>query len=276
MILSDLSLIGWPLAAALVLLGLHVYLGLHVVMRGVIFVDLALAQVAAFGTALGVIIGWEADAYQSYLLALGCTFLGALLFSFFRSKRKSIPQEAIIGITYVIAAAAMILLFSKSPHGGEEINHLLVGSILFVTPETVWMTTVLYLILGLIHWRWRKQFWAVSLLYSNDNAGKNEKTTNWHWDLFFYVTFGLVVTNSVKIAGVLLVFSFLIIPSIAAAMFVTTIRNRLIFGWIFGLIASVGGMVASLFLDLPAGAALVVTFGLLLILTAVTGKLTRT
>lgn len=266
--INYIDLVFWPLLAAFVLTGIHVYLGLHVVTRGVIFVDLALAQVAALGTAVGILMGLEHDATSTYLIALGFTFLGAILFSYTKSRDEKVPQEAIIGITYVASVALMILLFSKSAEGAEHINHLLVGSILFVTPKIVVQTFVLYAIIGAFHYVFRKQF-----LSASQSIGNNEKGTNARlWDFLFYVTFGFVVTSSVKIAGVLLVFSFLIIPAVAALLFVKGIRNRLIFGWIFGIVGSLLGMIASLVFDIPTGASIVVTFAVLLSISAVINR----
>jgi zinc/manganese transport system permease protein len=266
MLLDTLDLLIWPLLAALVLIGIHVYLGLHVVIRGVIFVDLALAQVAALGTAVGMLLGWQHEEIITYLVALGFTFLGAILFAMTRGKDDRIPQEAIIGITYVIAAAVMILLLSKSPEGAEHVSHLLVGSILFVTPEIVGMTFALFLVIGLIHWVFRKEFIRAAENHARQLA-PDARTR--FWDFLFYVTFGFVVTSAVKIAGVLLVFSFLIIPAVAALLFLQGTRNRLIFGWVFGVLASILGMILSLVLDIPTGAAIVATFGGLLALLAV-------
>lgn len=259
MIMEYFDIILWPLMAAFVLTGIHVYLGLHVVTRGVIFVDLALAQVAALGMAVGVLLGLEHEGVTMYLLALGFTFLGALLFSYTRSANDRVPQEAIIGITYVVCAAVMILLFSKSPEGAEHLNHLLVGSILFVTPKEVFQTFLLYAVIGAFHWRFRDQFLAAS-----EEGGKGESSNRRLWDFLFYVTFGFVVTSSVKIAGVLLVFSFLIVPAVAALLFVDGISSRLTFGWTFGVAGSILGILLSLLLDVPTGAAIVVTFGLML------------
>lgn len=261
--LEYIDLLIWPFLAALVLTGIHVYLGLHVVMRGVIFVDLALAQVAALGTSVGVILGWGHDSFATFSIALSFTFLGAFLFSMTRSKTHNIPQEAIIGITYVVSAAVMILVFSKSPEGSEHLNHLLVGSLLFVTPKLVGITFGLYTVIGVFHWIFRKAFFAVSS--QNHDTQHNTRI----WDFLFYITFGFVVTSSVKIAGVLLVFSFLIIPAVAALLFVEGIKNRLFFGWGFGVLGSVLGMAASLILDIPTGAAIVATFGFMLVLSAI-------
>jgi len=264
-----LDLIFWPTIAAFVLTGIHVYLGLHVVTRGVIFVDLALAQVAALGTAVGVLIGLEHEAVSTYIIALGFTFLGATLFAYTRSQKERIPQEAIIGITYVASAALMILLFSKSAEGTEHINHLLVGSILFVTPDIVIKTFVLYALIGYFHFKYRKQFFAVS-----ENT-VDEKTNGRLWDFLFYVTFGFVVTSSVKIAGVLLVFSFLIIPAVAALLFFQKTKGRLIFGWLFGIIGSILGMIFSLIFDIPSGATIVVTFAAMLSALAIYKSIIR-
>ena len=254
--LDYFDLVYLPLLATFILTGIHVYLGLHVVSRGVIFVDLALAQVAALGTAIGILMGLGHDGVPTYFIALGFTFIGALLFSFTRSKNSKVPQEAIIGITYVVSAAMMIVLFSKSPEGAEHLNHLLVGSILFVTPKLVGITFVLYVVIGMFHWVFRNKFFEASKHYQ-DRTLEHPKI----WDFLFYVTFGFVVTSSVKIAGVLLVFSFLIIPAVAALLFVNGNGRRLVFGWIFGIVGSILGMVASLIFDIPTGASIVVTFG---------------
>jgi len=264
-----IDLVFWPILAAFVLTGIHVYLGLHVVTRGVIFVDLALAQVAALGTAVGILMGLEHDATSTYLIALGFTFLGAILFSYTRSHEEKVPQEAIIGITYVASVALMILLFSKSAEGAEHINHLLVGSILFVTPKIVIQTFALYSIIGLFHFVYRKQFLSASQSINNK---KGSVVNTRLWDFLFYVTFGFVVTSSVKIAGVLLVFSFLIIPAVAALLFVKGTQNRLIFGWVFGIVGSLFGIIASLLFDIPTGASIVVTFAVLLSLSAIINR----
>jgi len=261
-----IDLMFWPLMAALVLTGIHVYLGLHVVTRGVIFVDLALAQIAALGMAIGVLLGWEVGSVPIYFLALGFTFLGAALFAYTRSLTKTVSQEAIIGIAYAVSAAVMIILFSKSAEGAEHLNHLLVGSILFVTPAMVLKTLLLYAAIGLFHWIYREKFMLTSKITGNhENLELNLKV----WDFLFYMTFGFVVTSSVQIAGVFLVFSFLIIPATAALLLVRGVRNRLFFGWGFGVLGSLLGMIVSVVLDIPTGASIVATFGTLLVIAAI-------
>ena len=264
MIAAYFDLMIWPLMAALVLTGIHVYLGLHVVTRGVIFVDLALAQIAALGMAIGVLLGWADDSLPVYLLALSFTFLGAAIFAYTRSLTRAVSQEAIIGIVYAVSAAVMIILFSKSAEGAEHLNHLLVGSILFVTPGIVLKTFLLYSAIGLFHWIYRRQFMQTSEIPSDRaSAPINLKV----WDFLFYMTFGFVVTSSVRIAGVFLVFSFLIIPATAALLFVRGVKNRLLFGWAFGVVGSLLGMIISVLLDIPTGATIVASFGALLLLS---------
>ncbi len=260
------DLMIWPLLAALVLTGIHVYLGLHVVTRGVIFVDLALAQIAALGMAIGVLLGWADNSLPVYLLALSFTFLGAAIFAYTRSLTRAVSQEAIIGIVYAVSAAVMIILFSKSAEGAEHLNHLLVGSILFVTPEIVLKTFMLYSIIGLFHWTYRKQFMQTSEI---PEGGKSTTINLKLWDFLFYMTFGFVVTSSVRIAGVFLVFSFLIIPATAALLFVKGVKNRLLFGWAFGVVGSLLGMIISVLMDIPTGATIVASFGVLLLLSGI-------
>lgn len=260
-----LDLLFWPFMAALVVGGMHVYLGMHVVTRGVIFVDLALAQMAAVGATVGFLLGMEPEGVPAYLVALSFTLLGAWMFTVLRDKRGQIPQEAIIGITYVVGAAVMILLLSKAPDGGEHINNLLVGSILFVSPKIVGYTFLLYLVIGGIFYRFREPITTASDSYHN--AGNRD--TQRKWNFLFYALFGFVVTSAVQIVGILLVFSYLIVPAVGAMLYVQTWRSRLIFGWIMSLTVSLLGILASIWLDLPTGAAIVATFGLMLIVLAV-------
>lgn len=261
-----LDLLLWPLMAAFVLTGIHVYLGLHVVNRGVIFVDLALAQVAALGMAMGVFIGLEHESISIYIVSLSFTFIGAALFAYTRTIEDHFNQEAIIGIVYVVSAAVMILILSHLPEGTEHLNHLLVGSILFVSEFAVIKTAILYLVIGLFHFRFRKNLLAVSN-FSIDHSLSVQQSRI--WDFLFYMTFGLVVTSSVQIAGIYLVFSYLIIPAVAAMILFKSIKSRLIFGWIFGVTGSLLGIFGSVLLDLPTGASIVVTFGILLLLVTI-------
>jgi zinc/manganese transport system permease protein len=258
-----------PFMASLILTGIHAYLGVHVVERGVIFVDLSLAQIAALGATIAILLPFsngDPHAPSVYWVSLLFTFIGAAIFSMIRGKRARIPQEAIIGITYAVASAAAILAMSKSTSESEHLKHMLVGNIIAVSWREVMMTAILYGAIGLFHYIFRKPFLAISLSHDREDAtGLNVR---W-WDFLFYASFGFVVTSSVAIAGVLLVFCYLIVPSVAAMLFADTIGKRLAIGWTMGTVVSALGVYLSLVLDLPTGATIVCTFGLVLILMAV-------
>lgn len=255
-----------PFAASLILTGIHAYLGLHIVERGVIFVDLALAQFAALGTTIGFLMGVGLHGAVSYWWSLSFTFLGAAIFAATRVHRSRIPQEAIIGIAYAVSAAAAITAMSRAPEGSEHIKDMLVGNILVVSWPDVGKTALLYGVVGVFHWAFRRQFLLISL--DPEGAHMEGLSIRW-WDFLFYMSFGFVVTSSVAIAGVLLVFSYLIVPSVCAMMFTERVGPRLAIGWTMGTLVSTVGVALSYFFDLPTGAAIVCTFGIVLILAAI-------
>src|SRR5947208_13155253 len=258
-----------PLLAGLVLTGIHAYLGVHVVERGVIFVDLSLAQIAALGTTVALLAGYDVHSGVSYFWSLGFTILGAAIFALTRVHRETrIPQEAIIGIVYAVSAAAAILIMSKAPQETEHLKDMLVGNILAVNVATVVKTAILYSLVGLFHFIFRKKFLAISI-GAHTGTGESAVTNVKFWDFLFYTSFGFVVTSSVAIAGVLLVFSYLIVPSVAAMLFATSIGKRLAIGWSMGALVSAAGILLSFKLDLPTGAAIVCTFGIALMLLAI-------
>jgi zinc/manganese transport system permease protein len=251
-----------PFAACLVLVGIHAYLGIHVVERGVIFVDLALAQIAALGSVCAVLLGLPLHSHDAYFMSLGFTFVGAAVFSLTRFEKSDIPQEAVIGIAYVVAAAASVLVLDRIPGEAQHIKEMLVGNILFTDWKHVAWISALYGAVGLFHYLYRDRF----ILVSRDPAGAAARGVSVRlWDFLFYATFGFVVTSSVHVAGVLLVFSFLIIPAVCAMMFTKEFGRRLVFAWAAGGVTSLAGLYASGAWDLPTGAALVCCFGLLVI-----------
>ncbi len=257
-----LSLMKWPLIASLILPWLLVYLGLHIVQRGVIFVDLALAQMAAFGTCVSMLVGYDVHDTQSFAFSLGFTFFGAVLLTFTRSSRQRVPQEALIGIVYVVSAAAAILALSKSAGGHEELQRSLVGELLVVPPGDVIKTFALFVVVGIAHYIFRKKFMAISADHKAAQAsGINVRL----WDFVFYLLFGLVVTTFVHIGGVLLVFSYLVIPAVSATFLVNSMRARFIVGWVIATVASVISLIVTARVDLPIGAAIVCVLGTLLI-----------
>jgi zinc/manganese transport system permease protein len=257
-----LQFLLWPFLASLILTGIHAYLGVHVVERGVIFVDLALAQIAALGATVAILIGMDPHGQGAYWLSLAFTFVGAAIFAFARTRRGHIPQEAFIGIAYAVASATAILLMSKATGETEHLKDMLVGNILAVSRHEVLKTAVLYGVIGIFHYILRRRF----LLISTDPEQAEAKGMSIRfWDFLFYASFGFVVTSSVAIAGVLLVFCYLIVPSVGAMLFADRVGPRLAIGWTMGTLVSALGVYFSVLLDLPTGATIVCTFGAVLV-----------
>lgn len=253
-------------AAGLILTGMLAYLGVHVVERGVIFVDLSLAQIAALGTTIAVLFGFDIHSRAAFFFSLGFTFLGAAVFAFSRVHRKTrIPQEAIIGIAYAVAAAAAILAMSKSTGETEHLKEMLVGNILSVSWTELARTAALYLVIGAFHWALRKRFLLITL---DEKEAERQGLSIRFWDFLFYVSFGFVVTSSVPIAGVLLVFSYLIVPAVSAMLFSGRLVTRLAIGWGMGAIVSAAGIYLSYLWDLPTGATIATTLGAALVVLA--------
>src|SRR3954468_4326412 len=263
--MDTLSFLLAPFVASLILTGIHAYLGVHVVERGVIFVDLSLAQIAALGTTIAALYGFDPHGTTSYVVSLIFTFIGAAVFSTIRGHKARIPQEAVIGICYAVASAAAVLAMSKSVSETEHLKEMLVGNILSVSWHDVIKTAILYSLVGLFHFIFRKKFLAISM--NHDKAESTGLSVRF-WDFLFYASFGFVVTSSVAIAGVLLVFCYLIVPSVGAMLFSERVGPRLAIGWSMGTLVSALGVYLSLKIDLPTGATIVCTFGIVLILMA--------
>jgi zinc/manganese transport system permease protein len=260
---ADLLALMWmPFLMCLVLTGIHAYLGFHVIAREVVFVDIALAQIAALGATAAFLLGYELETWQSYAAGLGFAILGALVLALTRTRTRRVSHEAVIGVVYAVSAAGAVLLADRSPHGNEHLRGMLVGSLLSVRGAEVLKVALLYALIGLFHWLCRRPFFLIST--DPDRAYRD----GWRvrgWDFLFYASFGVVVTSSVRIAGVLLVFSYLIVPALAAILLAQRIGTRLAVGWVFGAGVSVVAMFASALLDLPTGATVVCAFGLSLL-----------
>lgn len=254
-----------PFFIAIVLVGIHAYLGIHVLSRNIIFVDLALAQISALGATVAYMLGYQPQSLSAYAYSLTFTIVGAALLSFTRNWTGRVSQETFIGIIYVVSAATAFLLVDRSPQGAEYIKQILVGSILTATNEDLLKVVVLYSAIGLLHWLLRKYFLIAS--FQPEEAEKIGMRL-WFWDFLFYVSFGVVVTSSVAIAGVLLVFSILIVPATIGTLYSTKLLSKLIIAWGAGLIASCLGLGASYVWDLPTGAAMVCAFGFTLAMSA--------
>jgi zinc/manganese transport system permease protein len=259
--MSDiLAFLALPFAASAIFVGIHAYLGLHVLRRNVVFADLALAQLSALGATAAFTIGYPPASLAGFSYALLFTGLGAVLLTASRRLALHVSQEAIVGILYVAATAATILLIDRSPQGAEHVKRMLSGSILTVGPDDLVKFAALYGAIGLFHWIFRRPLLAASRRDGAEQGGWRGAL----WDLAFFVSFGIVVTSSVAAAGVLLVFSFLIIPAVIGTLFSHRIAPALVIGWAAGIVASAGGLLGSFLLDLPTGAAIVVAFVIVL------------
>lgn len=247
--IDTFSFLAAPFILTILLVGIHAYLGLHVLEREVVFVDISLSQIAALGGGLGLYFSHNEENPHSMFYSLGLCLIVSFLLSMFRKYEKKISQEAIIGITYAFASAVLILIMDKVPHGMEHIKSALVGNILFVTWSEVFQTMVIYALIGLVHYIFRHQFWMNS----------RSKHKNFYWDLLFYFLFGVVITFSTHHAGVLVVFSILIVPASLSLRYFDDIKRRLIFSWVFGVISTFIAFVISFYCDFPAGAGIVAT-----------------
>ena len=258
MFLDLLSLLWAPFLMCLVLTGIHAYLGVHVLAREVVFVDIALAQIAALGATAAFLFGYELDTWESYAFGLAATIVGALVLALTRTRERHVSQEAVIGVVYAVSSAAAVLLSDRAPHGVEHVRAMLVGNLLAVQWPEVAKVATLYAAVGVVHWLCRRPFFLIS---TNPDAAFAEGWRVRLWDFVFYASFGVVVTSSVRIGGVLLVFSYLIVPALAGVALGRSVRAKLLVGWAFGTLVSVVGVVASAAFDLPTGATVVCAFG---------------
>ncbi|MEZ4416826.1 MAG: metal ABC transporter permease [Gemmatimonadota bacterium] len=256
-----LELLLPPLAAALVILFMHAYLGLHVLARGVIFVDLAFAQIAALGATGGMLVGLEPGTPGSLTWAFGATFLGAILFSVSRMEESPVPQEAIIGITYVVASAAVLLLAGFTAEGAEHVSETLTGTLIWADWRKVMTLVLAYLVIGGFHWLFRRPLLQASFTPHPTNLRRR-------WDFLFYMSLGITISFSVEIAGVLMVFSALVIPGVIAFFFTNRFDRALVLAWAVGTAAIVAGIVASFVFDIATGPLLVCSFGMALVIAA--------
>jgi len=269
---SGLQLMLPPFVACMILVAMLSYLGLHVIAREVIFVDLSLAQMAALGSLSALLIHVSPDSPSTYVFALLATAVGALLFALTRTSGRTgrVPQEAFIGIVYVVASAAAVLVANKVPGGGEAVEKTLVGSLLWVTWPTIGKLAIAYAALGVFHFALRNRFLTISF------HPEQAEAAGWRirgWDFLFYLSFGVVITLAVPIAGVLMVFSFLVVPAVIANLFTADKRRLTVIAWGTGALASILGLWLSYTQDLPTGPLIVCMYGLLLVGAVVIRKL---
>lgn len=258
-----IALMTLPFLACLIIGGLHSYLGLHVVRRGVIFVDLSLAQIATLGAAVAMAMGKDIHSPTTYVISLAFAFAGALFFAFARPDERRVPQEAVIGIAWAICYAAVFLVLSKAPEGAEDLKNFMAGDLLAINKADVIRLGAIYAGLGILHFLVRKRLIEIS----TDHEGAVKRGVKVRaWDAFFYLTFAVMVTTSVGIVGVLPVFSYLIVPAVIGSLFADSFGARLAIGWGVSAVVSIAGMILSYKLDLPTAATVVCTFGVVLLL----------
>lgn len=247
-----------PFTVGMIILLTHAYFGLHVIQREVIFVDLALAQIAALGATVALMLGAPHGTLIASVFAFGFTLLGAFIFSVTRLDDSPVPQEALIGITFVVASAAVILVSSFSAEGTEHLRETLTGALIWVSWPTVLKVAVTYAGIGLFHYLTRRTMLATTFA--------PERVTRLRtWDFVFYATFGVTITWSVQIAGVLMVFSVLVIPAVIAFFYTRSFWHALLIAWGTGTVAIISGLAISFSLDLTTGPVLVVCFGAMLL-----------
>jgi zinc/manganese transport system permease protein len=269
-----LQLMIAPFVASMLLVAMLAYLGVHIIARGVIFVDLALAQMAALGSTLALLFNVSPDSPAGYAFALTLTSLGALVFALTREKRddRRVPQEAIIGIVYIVATALAVLVADRTPAGGEAIKDVLMGSLLWVNWTTIGTVAVVYALVALFQWALRKRFLTISL--EEQKAEDRGWNIRW-WDFLFYMSFGVVITLAVPLAGVLLVFTFLVVPAVVAFLFTRDTAALMAISWGTSAVATVAGLALSFRFDLPTGPLVVCVFGVLLLLAWIAHRLSR-
>ena len=253
-----LTFMGAPIAACTLLAVTYTYFGCHVLKREIIFVDLALAQLAALGTTVAFALELKLDSIESLALSLLFICAGGAFFAFARSWSSNVPQEAIIGIVYVVGASAALLLASGMPHGAEHLKTLLNGSILWAGWKEVAQIFFVILFVGILHWKYKDKFLEQSRTFDNSSPSLKKSII---WDFLFYATLGLVIVFSVRTAGIFLIFTFLIIPAVCGALFTNSLPRQFLIGSILGVLVSFAGLLLSYFLDLPTGATLVCSFG---------------
>jgi zinc/manganese transport system permease protein len=262
----------WALAACLVLAGIHSYLGFHIIKRGVIFVDLSLAQMAALGLAVAILLGLHEHPLANYLFPVGMTVVGAIVFAWLRHLEHRVPLEAFIGIVFATAQALVLLILVRSPSGTEHLKETLVGTIFTVSPATVIKTAIIYGIIGLLHFVARKPLFQIT---NSPDQARAQGRSLFLWDVLFYTSFGVVVTSSVGIAGVLLVFGLLVIPAVAGVLASDRTGVRLAVGWSFAFLCSVIGLLTAFALDTPAAPTILTMMSVFLIIHGVLMTLWR-
>jgi len=264
-----------PFVVCLLLIGINIYFGIHVIKREIIFIDIALAQIAALGATVATIIGLAPHAHDEpslagYLFSIGFTTLAALMFTILKSRKLPIPLESLIGIAYAVAATGAVILLDKAAGGDVHVHEMVAGSILWVRWSQILELFIVFGLIGLFHYSFRDKFLSLTDAYNN---GENQHY-NFLWDFLFYTTFGIAVVHSVRVGGILTVFAFLIIPASISALFSKKWLSRILIGWGLGTMVTVGGLYLSWTMDVPSSPTVILFLGVFLLL-AIIVKSTR-
>ncbi|MBN2411356.1 metal ABC transporter permease [candidate division KSB1 bacterium] len=255
-----------PFAACLTLIGLLGYFGIHVLKRGIIFIDIAMAQIATLGITFAYVLKIDPESFWTYPISLVFVLIAAYIFSTLKSKNPRMCIEAIIGISYAVATTAAVILIDKAAGSDEHIKEMLIGSILWVQWADILKSLLVFAAIGFIHYFFRDKFLPLSEDYETAiQKGINVRL----WDFIFYLTLGIIVMHAVRIGGILIVFSFLIIPSGISALFSNKWFPRILSGWIIGTIVSIIGLYLSWKFDVPSGPAVVLFLGLFLVIAVI-------
>jgi zinc/manganese transport system permease protein len=234
----------------------HTYLGLHVLARGIIFIDLALAQVAALGISVAFLLGEEAHGMAAQAYAFVATLVAAFAFAGLRRVEGKTTREVIIGCVYVVTTALSIVILSRSAQGMEELKSIFNGNILWVQWQEISIIATCYAALSVLHILYRDRFYRLS--FDSDGVER----PSFFWEFLFFASFAIVITLAVSVAGVLLVFAFLIIPAFSASILSASFGSRLLIGWALGLLGCAMGLWLSFSADLPIGATMVTVMGI--------------
>ncbi|HEY9685559.1 MAG TPA: metal ABC transporter permease [Coleofasciculaceae cyanobacterium] len=246
--------------ACLLMAAMLSYFGVHVVTRGIVFIDLALAQISSVGVAFAVLTGGDPRLY-----AVLFTLAGALGLSLIQSNHRRVPQEAIIGIIYAVASAVSMLLIAKTPHGDSDVTAVLFGNILAVSPQQIIEIAIVFGLVGVVHFIFRRRFSGLMQAYAEDVTAAGNRLNP--WNILFYLSLALVISEAVSAAGVLQVFAYLIVPAVCALLLFQNASLILLAAFVIGLLASLGGLYTSYAYDLPTGTAIVAGFGVLFLLS---------
>ena len=265
-----IQILGLPFLACIIIGAILGYLGIHVLKREVIFIDIALAQIAVVGS-IAAHLAFEAHGHSlvGYVCSLGSVLLASAFYALVRRRIFQISLEAIIGISYAIAAAAALFLVGVAPGGHLHVQAMLSGSLLWTKWSDVIAGLVLFSAVGLAFFIFRRPFKKISGNY--DNAVAQRMNVVW-WDFLFYALLGVVITSAVRIAGVVAVFAFLIIPASVSALLCSNWSGRILITWLTSIVASLMGLLFAYYLDFSLGPCVVLFLGVLLIIVSLASR----